>query len=720
MAKKDYLLDAAQQIRMALDREVNEDYEAAFSYYKNGVDLLLNGVQVDPNKERREAVKRKTTQYLKRAEEIFISYLQDNISKGSTHLGGYSSLRFRSIRHLSSPVENLAMCKVVGIIDKVLTVESLISKETFIVKSLPKSSWESRERSTIIPQGVPFMVKLLKYYVSEDTVFLHLEHVQGGRLFSRLHRVRSEAVREYPECFSPNQHKIYLKNSYTLPSLHQEIYLNENCERTTPLERAGCPADHCLENCRTRSYCEDTGRQQGGSPGLCAMRTDNALPSDGSHNVLNSLPQDNIPLPVHPCVIVDTRDPLDVTSDLLGNDVRIERIDSCIDLNKAWNSLEPAQDCKNFTVPGSNSDILGFSSAAQITSASLFGENAQPTLCNTVDVLPQRVRIVPNTSHLPPRNQAHDGFPHEQGVTNYKLSGNGQLSQFVAELSKVSSHCNPFECTTQKQEGISLDCTKMTSRVNTVDMVREVGNEDMENWRIFSPSYKQPQVGIISFPSAPTTNSSCWSETKLEDPQMEQLVKVDGLGHHIQNKAKNFSAKWKWGRQGLPEDKVRLWGAQILLALESLHEQGIMCQDLNPRNVLLRSSGEACLTYFGQWTEVQPEINPKAMEEMYCAPEIGGVSKITEACDWWSLGALLYELLTGMPLWQCHPTGVHPHTPLHIPEFLSTAAASLLTELLQYDACYRLGSGGGGVSDIKCHPFFTSVPWLTLSRSLTP
>lgn len=45
MAKKDYLLDAAQQIRMALDREVNEDYEAAFSYYKNGVDLLLNGVQ---------------------------------------------------------------------------------------------------------------------------------------------------------------------------------------------------------------------------------------------------------------------------------------------------------------------------------------------------------------------------------------------------------------------------------------------------------------------------------------------------------------------------------------------------------------------------------------------------------------------------------------------------------------------------------------------------
>ncbi|XP_042610792.1 ribosomal protein S6 kinase-like 1 [Cyprinus carpio] len=715
MAKKDYLLDAAQQIRMALDREVNEDYEAAFSYYKNGVDLLLNGVQVDPNKERREAVKRKTTQYLKRAEEIFISYLQDNIAKGSTHLGGYSSLRFRSIRHLSSPVENLAKCKVVGIIDKVLTVESLISKETFIVKSLPKSSWESRERSTIIPQGVPFMVKLLKYYVSEDTVFLHLEHVQGGRLFSRLHRVRSEAVREHPECFSPNQHKIYLKNSYTLPALHQEIYLNENYGRTKPLESPDSPTKHCLENCPTHSYCEDSGRQQGGSLGLYATRKDNELPSVGLSNGLKSLPQDNIPLPIHPCVIVDTRDPLDVTSDLLGNDVRIERIDSCIDLNKAWNALEPAQDCLSFTVPESNSDILGFTIASQITPASLFGENAQPTLCSTVDVLPQRVRIVPNTSHLPPQNQARDGFPHEQGVTNCKHSGNEQISQFMAELNKVSSHRNPFECTPQKQESISLDFSKMTSRVNTVEMVREIGKEDMENWQFFSSSSKQPQVGMISCLSAPTPNSSCWSETELE-----QQVKVDGLDHHPQIKATNFSAKSKWGRLGLPEDEVRLWGAQILLALESLHEQGIVCQDLNPRNILLRNSGEACLTYFGLWTEVQPEINPKAMEEMYCAPEIGGASKITEACDWWSLGALLYELLTGTPLWQCHPTGVHPHTPLHIPEFLSTAAASLLTELLQFDACYRLGSGGGGVSDIKCHPFFSSIPWLTLSSSLTP
>lgn len=48
-----------------------------------------------------------------------------------------------------------------------------------LLQSLMKSSWESREQPTIIPQGVPYMVKLLRYYVSEDTVYLHLEHVKG-------------------------------------------------------------------------------------------------------------------------------------------------------------------------------------------------------------------------------------------------------------------------------------------------------------------------------------------------------------------------------------------------------------------------------------------------------------------------------------------------------------------------------------------------------------
>lgn len=43
--KRDYLVDAAKQIRLALERDVSEDYEEAFNHYKNGVDVLLSGVQ---------------------------------------------------------------------------------------------------------------------------------------------------------------------------------------------------------------------------------------------------------------------------------------------------------------------------------------------------------------------------------------------------------------------------------------------------------------------------------------------------------------------------------------------------------------------------------------------------------------------------------------------------------------------------------------------------
>ncbi|XP_018429846.1 PREDICTED: ribosomal protein S6 kinase-like 1 [Nanorana parkeri] len=74
--RRDYLVDAAKQLNVAQERDANEEYEAAFNHYKHGVELLLSGVTVDPSRERRDAVKRKISQYLKRAEEIFNCHLQ--------------------------------------------------------------------------------------------------------------------------------------------------------------------------------------------------------------------------------------------------------------------------------------------------------------------------------------------------------------------------------------------------------------------------------------------------------------------------------------------------------------------------------------------------------------------------------------------------------------------------------------------------------------------
>lgn len=159
------------------------------------------------------------------------------------------------------------------------------------------------------------------------------------------------------------------------------------------------------------------------------------------------------------------------------------------------------------------------------------------------------------------------------------------------------------------------------------------------------------------------------------------------------------------------EEQIQVWAAELILALEGLHQQGILCQDLNPRNLLLDDTGHLRLTYFGQWSEVEPQCSSQAVDDLYCAPEVGGISELTEACDWWSFGVLLYELLNGVSLLQNHPSGIHPHTQIHLPEKLSQSASSLLSELLQYDPEQRLGSGENGASRIKSHIFFSSIQW---------
>ncbi|KAJ8341529.1 hypothetical protein SKAU_G00338200 [Synaphobranchus kaupii] len=811
MAKRDYLVDAAKQIRMALDREVSEDYEAAFNYYKNGVDLLLNGVQVDPNKERREAVKRKTTQYLKRAEEIFNSHLQGTLGSGTSLSGGYSSLRFRPIRNLSSPVEDLKMCKVIGVVDKVLTVQSLNTKETFVVKSLPKSSWESRDQPTIIPQGVPFMVKLLRYYVSEDAVYLHLEHIQGGRLFSKLHKSRNDKVKEHPECCSPNHRKIRLKTSYTTPTINLDyqqshrgtravVPLPEDGERQqdnaespdTDSPASWDEAQRRLESCRTHSYCEETGclysaragpQHLGSEPGreLGQLGSDNPLPAGPTLSV-NPLSetQENPPLQPQCC---NTRGAHEArVRDVSAQEVK--KAESNLDLiSWKWNSAGPPWDCGGCTTDLSTnpcSGIVGVNRVPQMTQSFAANVGTEKDLGQGITLHSGKSCTAPAALHLPFSKQIQDiGIEVEKAtegidcginenvesttglvLTMHKIIKGGEVvSRQTAEKTKASLDsmvtaersqsvtaltscagpgesvtgtpsgnsqslavplCCPVELQQGTHAGTSLDA--MGPGVLKVPATRNRKSDEEEGWEVLSPlgrdvsQSKQEGESQRDLHTAVSLAAPLQPETVAHDgPAVDLPIEVDGWCLLPRFPARKPTERARLGCWGLPERLVRLWAAQILLSLESLHQQGILCRDLNPKNILLDSNGKACLTYFGQWTEVQTEISTKAMEQMYCAPEVGGVSELTEACDWWSLGALLYELLTGMPLWQCHPAGVLPHTQLLIPDNLSTASASLLTELLQFDAGYRLGSGGGGVSDIKCHPFFSPVPWHALN-----
>ncbi|KAG9336481.1 hypothetical protein JZ751_002828 [Albula glossodonta] len=741
MAKRDYLVDAAKQIRMALDREVSEDYEAAFNYYKNGVDLLLNGVQAEPASVlllSNQSVPPRALWSKATATATAISAPPLRLTDGKP---GYSSLRFRPIRNLSSPVEDLKMCKVIGVIDKVLTVQSLITKETFVVKSLPKSCWESRDQPTIIPQGVPFMVKLLRYYVSEDSVYLHLEHVQGGRLLSKLHKSRNDRVKEHPECCSPSHTKIRLKTSYTTPTIslnYQQSERGSGDVAPVQVERNGWrptsdsldtdspaswdEAQHRLESCRTHSYCEETG----------CLYSARAKPRHPPSEPSPDNPPHMDPMhSTHPLSETQENPTLQPQCCITGgacqtpNAQEVNRAES--DAARKWSSPDPPRDCESFT-PGLSID-LGSNTGTCV------GKHQATRDIDTNKNLPNRTDLVLNmhqireegdsvcrpTTEETQRNSVNV-FP-----TKREQSANALPAETVTGTpsGNAQSPGTPPRCHVEPLHGIpagiSLSSTG-TQVLKSPAAAKGRGTEVEEEWEVLSPLVRDrsqsKQNGEYQCDQHPSVSKAATPQCETAAPDglaLDQPIEVDGWFLLPRFPARKPTDRARLHCWGLPEGDVRLWGAQILLGLESLHQQGILCRDLNPKNILLDSSGKACLTYFGQWTEVQTDISTTAMEQMYCAPEVGGVSELTEACDWWSLGALLYELLTGMPLWQCHPTGVRPHTQLLIPDDLSTAAASLLTELLQYDAGYRLGSGGGGVSDIKCHPFFSSVPWHTLS-----
>ncbi|XP_077934247.1 ribosomal protein S6 kinase delta-1 isoform X7 [Halichoerus grypus] len=187
LGKRDYLEKAGELIKLALKKEEEDDYEAASNFYRKGVDLLLEGVQGESSPTRREAVKRRTAEYLMRAESLSSLYGKPQLDDISQPPGSLSS---RPPWNLRSPAEELKAFRVLGVIDKVLLVMDTRTEQTFILKGLRKSSEYSRNRKTIIPRCVPNMVCLHKYIISEESVFLVLQHAEGGKLWSYIRHIQ--------------------------------------------------------------------------------------------------------------------------------------------------------------------------------------------------------------------------------------------------------------------------------------------------------------------------------------------------------------------------------------------------------------------------------------------------------------------------------------------------------------------------------------------------
>ncbi|XP_076277224.1 protein kinase C iota type isoform X2 [Lasioglossum baleicum] len=189
----------------------------------------------------------------------------------------------------------------------------------------------------------------------------------------------------------------------------------------------------------------------------------------------------------------------------------------------------------------------------------------------------------------------------------------------------------------------------------------------------------------------------------------------------------------------LPEEHARFYAAEISLALNFLHEKGIIYRDLKLDNVLLDHEGHVKLTDYGMCKEGVREGDTTSTfcgTPNYIAPEILQGDDYSFSVDWWALGVLLYEMLAGRSPFDVAGASENPdqntedylfqvilEKTIRIPRSLSVKAASVLKGFLCKDPVRRLGCGKRPAAflDIVAHPFFKAIDWEMLEqKQVTP
>ena len=166
--------------------------------------------------------------------------------------------------------------------------------------------------------------------------------------------------------------------------------------------------------------------------------------------------------------------------------------------------------------------------------------------------------------------------------------------------------------------------------------------------------------------------------------------------------------------------QIRLYLAEIIIALRNLHRLGIIYRDLKPENILLDTRGHIKLADFGLSRVIDKADAQKFSmcgTSEYLPPEMIRDQPQTFCVDWWALGVLAFRLIVGHLPFQSYNKGrlfdLICNAEPRIPPCVDPDAASFIRALLKKNPAERLGGIG---TDITAHKYFEGISWADVAR----